>query len=119
VTLPLVTVGLLFPHLTLSLFTSDSSVVAASVGSLRVIVVSMVIVIPAEIWSAAVSGTGDTDAALGIEVALTCVLLVAAFVAGPLLHLALSWVWLSIPIASGVCLVLSYAWVRSGFWERR
>ena len=119
VTLPLVTVGLLFPHLTLSLFTSDSSVVAAAVGSLRVIVLSMVIVIPAEIWSAAVSGTGDTDAALGIEVALTCVLLGAAFVAGPLLHLALSWVWLSLPLAWGVCLVLSYAWVRSGFWERR
>jgi putative MATE family efflux protein len=118
-TLPLVTVGLLFPHLTLSLFTSDSSVVAASVGSLRVIVVSMVIVIPAEIWSAAVSGTGDTDAALGIEVALTGVLLGAAFVAGPLLHLALAWVWLSIPLAWGVSLVLSYAWVRSGFWERR
>lgn len=62
---------------------------------------AMLIVIPAQMWFGAVLGTGDVKAAVGIAY---------------LTAISLAWpvdlVWLSLPIAWSVCLLISYLWQR-------
>ena len=120
VTVPVVVLGLLFPSVLLSIFTTDQAAVEGAAGGLRVVLLSMLIGIPAEMWFAAVIGTGDTEAALLIEFFLTAatliVVYVAAFVVFPV---SLTYVWISLPVAWLIGLALSYAWVKAGHWERR
>ena len=78
----------------------------------------MLIVIPGEMWFAAVSGTGDTAAALGIEIIVTVTMLGAAYLAAIHLTLPVEIVWVSVPAAWLVCLTISYGWMKSGIWKR-
>ncbi len=117
-TLPLITVALLVPGWLLAVFSPESVLLAESGASLRVVALAMLIVIPGEMWFAAVSGTGDTVAALGIEVALTLTMLGTGYLAA--IHLAgpVALAWVSLPAAWLVCLTISYGWVKSGIWRR-
>ena len=118
-TLPLVVFGLLFPNVVLSVFTSDQATIEGAAHGLRLVLLAMLLVVPSELWVAAVAGTGDTDAALVIEFFLTVAVLVTAYIAVLVVFTAsLTYVWLSLPIGGLICLLLSYAWVRSGYWER-
>jgi Na+-driven multidrug efflux pump len=78
----------------------------------------MLIIIPGEMWFGAVLGTGDTVAALGIELVMTVTMLGIAY----LMAIPLAWpverVWLSLPIAWAVCLLISYLWMKSRMWQR-
>jgi Na+-driven multidrug efflux pump len=119
-TLPVVVLGTLFPNVVLSIFTSDQAAIEGAAGGLRLVLLSMLIVVPAQMWVAAVAGTGDTDAALVIEFFLTAAMLSAAYIAALVVFTAsLTYVWLALPIAELICLALSYAWIKSGYWERR
>ena len=117
-TVPFLVIAFLFPSAVLSFFTSDPVMIGGSVAGLRVVALAMLIIIPAHMWFAAVTGTGDTAAALGIEAVLTVAMLACAYVAALPLGLALPQIWLSLPLSWLVCLVLSYGWVRSGLWTR-
>ena len=89
-------------------------------GSLRVVLFSMLIGIPAEMWFAAVLGTGDTNAVLLIEFFLTTATLVVVYVAAfVLVPVSLTYVWISLPVAWLIGLVLSYGWMKAGYWDRR
>ena len=118
VTLPVVVLVLLFPGAVLGLLGGDPEVVAACIPSLRVIAAAMLVVVPAQMWFAALSGTGDTRAASMIELTLSGTMLGAAALAGLALRLPLEYIWLSVPLSWLVCLALSYAWIRTGRWQR-
>lgn len=90
----------------------------ASRASLRVVSLGMLVLIPAEMWFVAVTGTGDTRAAFAIEVVLTTAMLAASYLSAFVLELELEFVWMSLPLASLACLALSYTWVRVGYWRR-
>ena len=120
ITLPVVVLGLLFPNVVLSIFTSDQAAIEGAAGSLRVVLFSMLIGIPAEMWFAAVLGTGDTNAVLLIEFFLTAATLVVVYVAAfVLVPVSLTYVWISLPVAWLIGLVLSYGWMKAGYWDRR
>jgi putative MATE family efflux protein len=118
VTLPFMAIGFFFPDFVLSLVTSDPEMIAASRASLRVVSLGMLVVIPAEIWFVAVTGTGDTRATFAIEIVLTVATLAVSYVSALVLGLGLEYVWMSVPLASLACLALSYGWVRVGYWKR-
>jgi len=117
-TVPFLLASVLVPEWVLAMFAPGAVVMAESCASLRVVALAMLIAIPGEMWFGAVVGTGDTAAALGIEGVLTLVMLGLAW----LVAIHLQWpqvlVWSSVPVASLVCLVLSWAWMRSGIWQR-
>ncbi len=120
VTLPVVVLGLLFPNVVLSIFISNQAAIEGAAGGLRVVLLSMLIGVPAEVWSAAVLGTGDTDVALLIQVSVTAATLVVAYVAAFVIFpVSLTYVWLSLPVAWLIGLALSYGWVKAGYWEYR
>lgn len=118
VTLPVVVLALALPDWILSIFTLDETLLSGGMGSLRIVALGMLVIIPGEMWFAAVVGTGDTPAALAIETIITIVMLVLTYVLAIGLSGKLELVWISLPIAWLTCLALSYVWMRSGMWRR-
>jgi Na+-driven multidrug efflux pump len=117
-TVPFLLASLLVPEWVLAVFAPGDGILADSSASLRVVALAMLIAIPGEMWFGAVVGTGDTAAALGIEGALTLVMLGLAWVAAIQLQWPPVLVWSSVPASWLVCLVLSWAWMKSGAWQR-
>jgi len=117
-TVPFILLGLIAPQWLVAVFCPEADLLARSNASLRVVALAMLIAIPGAMWFTAVLGTGDTAAALGIELVLTLTMLCIAYVAA--IHFAwpVELVWLSVPISWLVCLAISYGWVRSGLWKR-
>jgi len=116
-TLPMIALALWVPDWVLSVFTLDDGLIGAGMASLRVVALGMLVVIPADMWLTAVVGTGDTPAALGIEIVLTVVMLATTYVTAITLAGG-ALVWSSLGAAALVTLILSYAWMRSGMWRR-
>lgn len=118
ITLPLLMAAVIFPDVVLSLFTDEPELVSGARETLRVMAVGMLAVVAAEIALAAVFGTGDTDAGLFLEMIMSGTLVAWAAVAALVMGLELPYVWLSLPFAASVGLVLCAAWLRTGRWRR-
>ncbi len=118
ITLPLLAAAAIFPDVVLSVFTDDPKSVSGAGETLRAMAVGMLAVVAAEIALAAVFGTGDTDAGLFIEVITSATLVAWAALAGLVIGLELPYVWLSLPLAAGVGLVLAGVWLRTRRWRR-
>lgn len=118
-TLPLALIGLVVPELLVSLFAPASAFSGGAAVLVRLVALAMAVVVPTELWFAAVAGTGDTDAAFLIEAVLTAVLLATAGATGLLLDLGVLAVWAGLPLAWAVGLVLCVLWLRRGHWRRR
>ncbi len=119
VTLPFALAALVAPELVLAAFSDDPAAIEGAATTLRVVAVIVLVAVPAEMWLAALFGTGDSDAAFGIEVVNTIAMLACAYVAALVLELDLVYVWLSVAVGSLVGLPLAYGWIRSGRWRER
>jgi len=117
-TVPFILLAFLAPQWLVGVFVPGEELMSASNASLRVMAVAMLIAIPAEMWFTAVEGTGDTLAALGIDLLLTIVMLVATYFAAVYFAWPITWVWMAVPVMWLFCLAASYGWMRSGIWKR-
>jgi MATE family, multidrug efflux pump len=113
ITAPVALFAVVAPDKVVSVFTDDQAIVAGAAPSLRVLAVTMVLVVPAEVWSAAVAGTGATYVVLGIEVVLTVALLACTYTAAVTLGLPLAYEWASMGVAALVALAMSHWWLAS------
>ena len=118
VTFPFLALALLMPRWFFTWFAPEWVLLSDGSASLRVVALAMLIVIPGEMWFVAVTGTGDTAAALGIELILTGTMLGIAYLTAIPLAWPVELVWLYLPIAWLVCLVISYVWMKSRMWQR-
>jgi MATE family multidrug resistance protein len=118
VTLPLLAVALAFPEAVLAVFTGSSETIAGAAPSLRVLAVGMLVVVPAELWLAAVFGTGDSEAGFVIEVLTSGVLVAGGALAVLVVGAGVPAVWGLLPLASALGLAASVTWLRSGRWRR-
>ena len=117
-TVPFLLLAVCFPRWFFAVFAPEWSLLANGGASLRVVALAMLVVIPGEMWFGAVLGTGDTLAALAIEFVATVTMLGIAYVTAIPLSWPVQWVWLSLPIAWAVCLLISYWWMKSRMWQR-
>ena len=115
---PLILLALLAPQWLVAAFSDEAQLAGQGNASLRVIALAMLVAIPAYLWLTAVEGTGDTAAALGIDLLLTLVMLGVTYLAAIHLSWPMAVVWLAVPITWLVCLAVSYGWIKSGFWKR-
>jgi len=118
VTVPFLLLALCVPRWFFGVFASEWGLLGNGGASLRVVALAMLVAIPGEMWFGAVLGTGDTLAALGIEIVLTATMLGIAYLTAIPLGWPVEWVWLSVPIASAVSLFISYWWMKSRIWQR-
>lgn len=117
-TIPLIAIAVAAPNWVTALFAPSSDILGQSNASLRVVALAMLIGIPAQMWLTAVEGTGDTTAALGIEVVLTIVMVTLTWLAAIQFGWPLALIWLAVPATKLVCLTASYGWMKSGIWKR-
>jgi capsular polysaccharide biosynthesis protein len=113
VTAPFAILALAAPHTVIAVFTDDQAITAGAAPSLRLLAVAMVLVVPAEVWLAAVTGTGATDIAFGIELILSLVMLACTYLAAITFELSLALVWASTGFAALVALAMSGWWLAT------
>jgi len=118
VTVPLLAIALLFPDSVLAIFTEDALLIELSRGALPVVLLAILPAVPGSLFYAAVVGTGDTVASLLIQLITTLCALTFTAWAALLLALPLQQVLLVEIIVWMLYLLLSWAWLRSGRWQR-
>lgn len=108
-----------FSYNVLNIFTDDAALIRHAQGALYVLLSSYVFSIPAQLGLHAVSGSGNTKAALAMESVSLLIYTVYVFVAIFHFRSSLPVCWLSefvysIPISS-----LAYFYMRRGFWRKK
>lgn len=109
----------LFPKLVLGIFTSIPGLPQAAVESLWVMCAAYLILVPANVYFQAVSGTGNTRTALGLEM-LTLVIYVT-YITYIILHLRLDVAvcWTSEIVYSTFMLFFCWLYIKRGNWQGR
>lgn len=116
--LPLVLFFALFPDLVLSIYTDIPDLKEASIPSLWVLCSAYLILVPANVYFQAVSGTGNTRTALGLELCVLAVYL--AYITYVILYLRVdvAFCWTTEHLY-GICiLTLSYIYIKKGNWQK-
>jgi Na+-driven multidrug efflux pump len=114
----MIVVNLILPRTILSLFTTDESLINASLGSLLIVDIAMVFFSIAIVSISAVSGTGATKVALNIEIAAIFIYLLYNYVVTFVLHSNVEMLWLSEVIYWLFTGIASYVYIRSRRWEK-
>lgn len=86
-------INLAFANYTFGIFTNDLGLIRASIPSLYVISGSLMLFSIAVILLSSVSGSGNTPMSLLIEIITIIFYLLATWLVGVKLHLAIEWVW--------------------------
>ncbi|MEJ2308602.1 MAG: MATE family efflux transporter [Gammaproteobacteria bacterium] len=115
---PLLVLALLFPDVVLAIFTPDAAIIELSRNGYTIVLLALLVAVPGDMLYAAVVGTGDTRATLGIQVVTTTIALAFALWAALVMSLPLELVLLVEIIVWCLYLLLSWYWLRSGRWNK-
>lgn len=109
----------LFPELILSIYTDMTDLRQASVPSLWVMCSTYLFLIPANVYFQAVSGTGNTRTALGLE--LSVLVIYVAYITFIILYLRIdvALCWTSEIVYSTFIFLFCYYYLRKGNWKQR
>ncbi len=108
---------LLFPEPFLSLYRDDPGLVQFALPSLRVIVLSTLLMSVSTVVFNAVVGTGKTWVNLAMEVTSVCVYVLYCYVVIGRLHSALHIAWMADLVYWATLLVMSGLYLRYGRWK--
>ncbi len=106
-----------FPSLFMSAYTSDISVIAMGISSLRVLSLSVLLMCMATICFNAVIGTGNTLINLGIEIFCVCVYVIYITIVVERLRAPLHIAWASEFVYWGCLLLTAGGYLLSGRWK--
>jgi len=108
-----------FPQLILSVYTPDSSLIEASIPSLRV----MLIVVPfigfANVYFHAVSGTGNTRTALMLEMATLAIYIFYMWLSIIHLKFPLEYCWTCEYVYAVFIFIFSFTYLKKGNWRNK
>lgn len=116
--IPLLGITLFFPEYILAIFSTDETMIESAVTTLMVIVLAVFIAVPADILASSIAGTGDTVVTFTTEVIVSFSILAYAYYAAFIAEFSLEYIWFTEIIAWTLYLLLSWLWLRSGFWKR-
>ena len=116
--LPVLGGSLFFPEYALAIFAPDDSLIEGAKMALLIIVLATMVAVPADIIASAVAGTGDTVVTLAIEFLVSLSILAYAYYAALVADFSFEYIWFGEVVGWGVCLLLSWIWLRSGYWKR-
>jgi len=117
-TLPLLALGVMAPGTLLAVFGTEGVNPEGVTTAIRIVALAMVVAVRAELWLAALIGTGDTVLALRAEVAESAVMVggaCLAIVSGA----GVPGAWAAVGLAWLVGLRLVRTWVEKGRWRSR
>ena len=117
--LPLALLFALFPNQILGIYTDMTDLQQASVHSLWVMCAAYLFLVPANVYFQAVSGTGNTRTALGLE--MGTLVIYVAYITYIILYLQLDVAicWTSEMVYSTFILLFSWLYIKKGNWQGR
>jgi len=111
--------NLLIPKQMISIYTTDLSIIQDSVPVLYVITGAMFLFSTTYILFSAVSGTGNTQVSLLIELGTLSIYLYATYYIGIKMQASLPIVWCSEYIYFGIMGILSFLYLKYGRWQSK
>lgn len=108
----------IMPRLVIGIYTSDHTLVDDTIPVLYVIMIALTLFSSSNILFNAVSGTARTEIALVIEVITIGIYLIASYVLVHILNLPVHMVWSAELVYFLILGVLSYLYLRSGYWRK-
>lgn len=117
--LPLALFFVLFPKLILAIYTDLPDLQQAAVHSLWVMCSAYLLMVPANIYFQAVSGTGNTRTALGLE--MITLIMYVTYITYIIFYLRVdvAFCWTAEMIYSTFILLFSWSYIKRGNWQRR
>jgi Na+-driven multidrug efflux pump len=109
----------LFPTFALRIYTSDAALIRASIPSLYVILLVLLVLSAGNVFFQAVSGTGNTKSALLIEI--TTLIAYCFWIWFIVIHLqaSLAVCWISELIYAALIGILSFIYLKRGRWVNK
>ena len=118
-TLPLFLFTVLCPSVVMRIYSDSAELIAAAVPSLMVVLVSCVFNIPAYVYFLAISGTGNTRAALWIELSILAAYAGYTFLTAYILLADIAVVWWTESIYGVLLLTISYIYMKRARWREK
>ena len=109
----------LFPNVTLSIYTTDPRLIAASRDSLMVVAGTLPLMAFGNLFFSSVSGTGNTRFALWIEIWIIIIYLSYVWLLVNVAHASLAVCWSAETVYAGGLFLFSYFYIKSGKWQNR
>lgn len=117
--LVIVAVFLLFPHFLLSVYTSDPALQSESLDSLYVVCIAMFIASISNIYFNGISGTGNTQAALMIEIGVQVFYSIFVIVFGMILQMSVAFCFFAEVLYYLIMLVFSVFYLKRANWKSK
>ena len=117
IVLPIVLFTLFIPVEVMSIFTNNQELIYGSVDSLRILILTVLAVVIAEIYINALYGTGATTTAFYIEFIQTLIILFYLYAVVFIYPLSFEFIWLSEGIGCVICIFLSYIMLKRENWK--
>lgn len=117
--LPLLLFTVLCPSVVMRIYSDSAELIAASVPSLMVVLVSCVFNIPGYVYFLAISGTGNTRAALWIEMSILAVYAGYTFLTAYILSADIAVVWWTETIYGVLLLMISLIYMKRARWGEK
>lgn len=114
-----VTLTVIFPNPILSIYTGDSGLVAESIPALYVVCASMLLASLANIYFNGISGTGNTQAALGVEVGVQVFYALYVIVVGMVLRQPVEICFTTEIIYYVLMLIFSLIYLKKAKWQNK
>ncbi len=107
----------LFPSFLFTLFGQDETFVAEALPVLRVVSVALLMMAFSVVWLNAVTGTGNTEVNLTIEVITILIYSVYVYTTLEYLFLSITWGWGSEWVYWMCMFSMAFLYIRSGRWK--
>lgn len=117
--LPLALLFAVFPKLILGIYTDIPDLQDAAVHSLWVMCSTYLFLVPANVYSQAVSGTGNTRTAWGLEMATLVIYTAYITYIILILQLDVAICWTSEMVYSSFILIFCWLYIKRGNWQGR
>lgn len=114
-----VALTVMFPNQILSIYTGDSGLVADSIPALYVVCASMLLAALANIYFNGISGTGNTQAALGVEVGVQVFYALYVILVGMILRQPVEICFTTEIIYYVLMLIFSLIYLKKAKWQNK
>lgn len=117
--IPVLVFFVLCPTLILRIYTDSADLIEASIPALMVLCSSYILTIPSNIFFQAVSGTGNTRTALGLEMIALAIYICYVIYMILYRRVDIAICWTTEHVYSACILLFTYLYMRSGNWQKK
>lgn len=118
-TLPFLLLALVYPQVYLYIYTDSAELVASSLPSMRIMLLAYVFGVPGYVYFLAVSGTGNTRAAMWIEISILAVYASYIYITAVRIGTDVSIIWFVESVYNVLLLSICLLYLRHGSWKRK